>query len=322
MNFTKLDNGKVDGFVLVKSVETKTSAKGDIYLDFTLGDKTGEINAKLWQYSKLEYGEYEPNDIIKVRGTISVFNGADQLRIEKIRKVSENDNIGVEDLVKTAEYSSEEMYDTLMNIADRIEDAEIKNLVKSIYADNREKLMYWPAAYKLHHAMRGGLLLHTLSIVKLCERVCDIYSFIDKDLLIAGAMLHDISKIEEYISTDTGMASGYSIKGNLLGHLTMGAAKIGKYAEKLGVSDEKAMLLEHMILSHHGVPEYGAAVRPMFIEAELLSELDLFDSRLYEMRDALMGVEKDEFSHPVWALDNRKLFNHGRVDLNGPTKLI
>lgn len=322
MNFTVLDDGRVDGFALVKSVEKKTSSKGDIYLDFTLADKSGEINAKLWRYNAEEHGEYNTNDIIKIRGTVSPYNGADQLKIERIRVALPQDNVDINELVKSADYSSDDMFSELMNIAESFGDNEIKLLVKTIYSDSKEKLMYWPAAYKLHHAIRGGLLLHTLSIVKLCESVCKIYSFVDRDLLIAGAMLHDISKIDEFVVEDTGIASSYSINGNLLGHLTMGAEKVGKYAEKLGVSEKTATLIKHMILSHHGIPEYGAAVKPMFIEAEILSELDLMDSRIYEMREALSDVKTDEFSHPIWAMENRKLYNHERVDLNKETKLL
>lgn len=322
MNFTVLDDGRVDGFALVKSVEKKTSSKGDIYLDFTLADKSGEINAKLWRYNAEEHGEYNTNDIIKIRGTVSPYNGADQLKIERIRVALPQDNVDINELVKSADYSSDDMFDELMNIAESFGDNEIKLLVKTIYSDSKEKLMYWPAAYKLHHAIRGGLLLHTLSIVKLCESICKIYSFVDRDLLIAGAMLHDISKIDEFVVEDTGIASSYSINGNLLGHLTMGAEKVGKYAEKLGVSEKTATLIKHMILSHHGIPEYGAAVKPMFIEAEILSELDLMDSRIYEMREALSDVKPDEFSHPIWAMENRKLYNHERVDLNKETKLL
>ncbi len=322
MNFTELDDGRVDGFAIVKSVEKKTSAKGDVYLDFTLGDKTGEINGKLWRYSPAEHGEYQANDIIKVRGTVSQYNGADQLRIERIRTAYPGDNVDINDLVKSAAYSSEDMYNELVRIAENFSDKELKSLVLEIYGDYKEQLSYWPAAYKLHHAVRGGLLLHTLSIVKLCERVCEIYPFVDRELLIAGAMLHDIAKIDEFTVSDVGIASSYSVKGNLLGHIAMGAEKVQKYAEKLNISEKTATLVSHLILSHHGLPEYGAAVKPMFIEAEILSELDLMDSRIYEMRDALMGVAEDEFSHPIWAMENRKLFNHGRADLNDDTKLF
>ena len=323
MNFNDLGDGRVEGFALVKAVEKKTSSKGDTYLDFTLGDKSGEINGKLWRYSPAEHGEYFVNDIVKVRGTVSQYAGADQLRIEKIRTTYEADNVSFEDLVKSADYSSEEMFDILIDIANNFTDGELKLLVTTVYNDYKEKLMYWPAAFKLHHAMRGGLLLHTLSIVRLCEAVSKIYSFVDSDLLIAGAMLHDISKIDEFsVEGESGIVSAYSIKGNLLGHLTMGAEKIGEYAKKLSISEETATLVKHMILSHHGLPEFGAAVRPMIIEAEILSELDLMDARLFEMKDALQGVEKGEFTHQIWALDNKKLYNHQRTDLENKTKLI
>lgn len=323
MNFTPVDNsGRVDGFCLVKSVEVKTSSKGDTYLDFTLGDSTGEINGKLWRYSAAEHGEYKANDIVKIRGTISQYNGADQLRIERIRPTIESDNVHIEDFVRTSGYSSEQMYNELMNIANGFTDNNLKLIVTTMLADNRENLLFWPAAFKLHHALRGGLLMHTLSIVRLCEGVCGVYPFIDRELLLAGAMLHDISKIDEFDVNEAGIADGYTIEGNLLGHIAMGATKIDKYAEKLGVDRRVSVLLQHMILSHHGEPEFGAVVRPMFIEAEVLSELDLMDARIYEMREAVQGAGPNDFSNRVWALDNRKLFNHTRSDLELDPKLF
>ncbi len=323
MNFTPLDNNSlVEGFCLIKTIDKKTSSKGDCYLDITLGDSDGEINGKLWRYSPEIHGEYDVNQIVKVRGTISQYNGADQLRIERIRLSLPEDNVKAEDFVKTAGFSGEEMYDELLNISLSFNDENLKLLVSEILKDNRLKLLYWPAAFKLHHALRGGLLLHTLSIVRLAQSVAKIYPFIDSELLIAGAILHDIAKLSEFEVADTGMATGYSIEGNLLGHLTMGAIVINEYAKKLGTNKKVAMLLEHMILSHHGEPEFGAAVRPSFIEAELLSELDLMDSRVYEMREAVTATAADEFSAKLWAMDNRKLYNHNRTDLNKPLKIF
>ena len=323
MNFTPVDNtGRVDGFCLVKSVETKTSSKGDTYLDFTLGDSTGEINGKLWRYNAAEHGEYKANDLVKIRGTISQYNGTDQLRIERIRLTIESDNVHIEDFVRTSGYSSEQMYDCLLNIANSFADNNLKLIVTTILADNRENLLYWPAAFKLHHALRGGLLMHTLSIVRLCEGVCEVYPFIDRELLLSGAILHDISKLQEFDVNEAGVDDGYTIEGNLLGHIAMGATTIDKYAEKLGVDRRVSVLLQHMILSHHGEPEFGAAVRPMFIEAEVLSELDLMDSRIYEMREAVASASPNDFSGRIWALDNRKLFNHTRTDLDIQPKLF
>lgn len=323
MNFTPVDNkGLVDGFCLIKSAERKTSSKGDAYLDMTLGDRDGEINAKLWRYSEEAHGVYAFNDIVKIRGTISQYNGADQLRIERIRKALPSDGVRIEDFVQSAAYSGEQMYEELMSIADSFTDKDLKLIVTKILEDNRLKLLYWPAAFRLHHAVRGGLLLHTLSIVRLAEGVCTVYPFVDRELLVSGAILHDIAKLAEFEVSDSGIASGYSVQGNLLGHLAMGAMTVEKYAEQLGIKRETAVLLEHMVLSHHGEPEYGAAVRPMFIEAELLSELDLMDSRVYEMREAVAAAKPEDFTARIWAMDNRKIFNHSRTDMNNDTKLF
>lgn len=323
MNFTPVDNkGRVDGFCLVKSVEQKTSSKGDTYLDFTLGDSTGDINGKLWRYNIAEHGEYKANDIVKVRGTISQYNGTDQLRIERIRIAIEQDNVHIEDFVRTSGYSSEQMFDELFNIANAFSDSDLKRIVTTVLTDNRNALLYWPAAYKLHHALRGGLLMHTLSIVRVCEGICNVYPFIDRELLLSGAILHDIAKIQEFDVNDAGIADGYTVEGNLLGHLAMGATQIDRYAEKLGIDRRVSVLLQHMVLSHHGEPEFGAAVRPMFIEAEILSEVDLMDARIYEMREAVSETKPNDFSGRLWALDNRKLFNHTRTDLDKNPKLF
>ncbi|MBR3908683.1 MAG: HD domain-containing protein, partial [Clostridia bacterium] len=255
-------------------------------------------------------------------GTISQYNGADQLRIERIRHTIESDNVHIEDFVRSSGYSSEQMYDALMNIASSFTDNNLKLLVTTMLSDNRENLLFWPAAFKLHHALRGGLLMHTLSIVRLCEGVCNVYPFIDRELLLAGAILHDISKLQEFDVNDAGVADGYTVEGNLLGHISMGATKIDKCAERLGIDRKISVLLQHMILSHHGEPEFGAVVRPMFIEAEILSELDLMDARVYEMREAVSAAAPNDFSSRVWALDNRKLFNHTRSDLEQNPKLF
>ena len=323
MNFTPIDNkGLVDGFCIIKSIEQKTSSKGDSYLDMMLGDSDGEINAKLWRYDKELHGEYTANELVKIRGNISQYNGADQLRVERIRRVQESDGVDISDFVKTASYSGEDMFDELVSIAEGFSDKELKVIVTEILKDSRLAMLYWPAAFKLHHAVRGGLLLHTLSIVRLAEGVCKIYPFVDRELLISGAILHDIAKLSEFEVADSGIATGYPVEGNLIGHLAMGAMVIEKYAERLGISRKTAMLLEHMVLSHHGEPDFGAAVRPMFIEAEHLSELDLMDSRIYEMREAVLAANAEDFSGRIWAMDNRKLYNHSRTDLKTETKIF
>lgn len=323
MNFTPIDGkGLVEGFCIIKTVDRKTSAKGDEYLDFTLEDKTGKINAKLWAYNEILHGTFSANDLVKVRGTVSVYQNNDQLRIEKIRKVTAEDNIRIEDFVSSAKYDALDMYRELYSIAEGFEDSELKLLVTTVLSDNKAALLYWPAAFRLHHAIRGGLLMHTLSVVRICESYAEIYTFIDRELLLSGAILHDIAKTVEFTVAETGLASGYSVRGNLIGHLNEGAMIISNTAKRLGISDETAMLIEHMLLSHHGEPEFGSAVRPMFIEAQLLSEADNTDAEVYAMREALLQTQEKDFSGKLWSLDNRKLYNHARKDLNKETKLF
>ncbi len=312
MNFTYLSGGVSEGYCIVKTVEQKLNVKGVPYLDLVLSDSDGEINAKLWDYKESVHGKYEAGAFIKVRGTLSKYNGVDQFRVERIRPVTSEDNVDIGAFVPTAEYSGEMMLQKIYSYIDSLKDEELQKLTRALIEENAEKLLFWPAAYKLHHAMRGGLLYHTLSIVKLASAVARLYPAIDRDLLLAGAILHDISKLDEFDVNAVGIVSSYSVKGELLGHLVMGAMRIEEKAKELGVREETALLLEHMIVSHHGTPEFGAAVRPMFLEAELLSELDTLDATVYEITSTLSAVEPQGFSARQWALDNRKLFNHGR----------
>ncbi len=314
MNFTQLSNGQYEGYAIVKQCEAKTTSKGSEYLDIKLGDKSGEINAKLWDYSPLIHGEFPAESIVKVRGEMTKFAGNDQLKITKIRLTSDSDEVKYEDLIHSADYSGEYMYRKIIERVNGFSDEDLKKLVLHMYEQKKEELLSWPAAYKLHHALRGGLLMHTLSIVKLCEGVCEVYPFINKDLLLTGAMLHDIAKTAEYEVGASGIASGYTVEGNLIGHLVKGAMLVDEAAASLGIPREKAMLVEHMLISHHGEPEYGAAVRPMFLEAELLSELDLMDARVYQISHAIENIDKNEFSSRLWALNDRKIFNHAEKE--------
>lgn len=307
-------NGAVDCYAMLKTIDKKISAKGGAYLDVTIADKSGEMNAKLWDYSEAVYGTYESGDLVKLRGTVSKYNGVDQFRIERIRHVLPEDNVNPNDFVPSVGIKEEDMFNELVKLASNFEDNDLRRIVLDILEGKKENLLYWPAAFKMHHAVRGGLLCHTLSIVRLAEGVCKVYPFVDRELLLAGAMLHDIGKLEEFEISKSGLATGYSTAGNLVGHLAGGAILVQKTAEKLGVESEVPMLLSHMLLSHHGDPEYGAAVLPQFLEAELLSQLDLMDATVYEITEAVSAVKKGETTGRIFCLDNRKLYNHGRKD--------
>lgn len=305
--------GAVDCFVMLKTVEKKTSSKGGSYLDATIADKTGEMNAKLWDYNEAVHGVYDAGALVKLRGTVSKYNNTDQFRIERIRPVMPEDNVNVNDFVPSTDFDGEAMWQAIFDIANGFADSELKGIVTEILKEKKEAMLYWPAAFKMHHAIRGGLLCHTLSIIRLAESICKVYPFVDRELLIAGAALHDIGKLEEFELSKAGLVTGYSTKGNLVGHLAGGAILVEKTAEKLGITSEVPMLLSHMLLSHHGDPEFGAAVLPQFLEAELLSQLDLMDATVFEIAEATEAVKPGETTGRIFGLDNRKLYNHGRT---------
>ena len=309
------NNGLVEGFAVIKQCDKKMAKNGNSYLDLVLSDKEGEIFAKLWDYNEVSHGKYETDMFVKVRGSISQYNGHDQLRIERIRPVVDSDGVDVSDYVKSADYTGEEMLNHLVSLVNLFNDEDLKKIVLYLLEENKEKILYFPAAFRLHHAIRCGLLMHTASIVKLCEAICKVYPFVNRELLISGAILHDIAKTLEFDVKETGIASGYTVEGNLLGHLVMGAMMVKEAGKKLGIDSEKSMLLQHMILSHHGEPEFGAAVRPLFLEAELLSQLDLMDARVYEIMDAVSGIEKGEFTNRLWALEDRKFYKYNDASL-------
>lgn len=316
MNFNEIGTqGLVEGFAVIKQCDKKTAKNGNAYLDLVLSDKDGEIFAKLWDFNEVSHGKYETDMFVKVRGTVSKYNGNDQLRIEKIRPVVPSDNVDVSDYVKSADFSGEEMLSALVSVVNAFKDDELKKIVLHLLNENKEKILYFPAAFRLHHAIRCGLLMHTTSIVRLCEGVCRVYPFVNRELLISGAILHDIAKTIEFDVRETGLASGYTVEGNLIGHLVKGAMMIEKAGEKLGIDKEKSMLLQHMVLSHHGEPDFGAAVRPLFLEAELLSELDLMDARVYEIMSAVEGINKGEFTNRLWALEDRKFYKYNDASL-------
>ncbi len=308
MRLIKDAYGTTEGFCLVKSAAVRTDVKGSEYLDMVLADSDGECVAKLWNYSRLTYGEYDANDVVKVRGTVQVWKDTEQFKIDRIRKVTPDDRVDMSAIIPCAPFDPQDMYDELYDVAAAFQNEDLKRIVQYLLRENREQLLLFPAGVKLHHATRGGLLHHTVSVLHLAQRIAELYPSLHKDLLFAGAILHDIGKLKELDANTLGIAGAYTNEGQLLGHINVGMAMIASAAEITMISPKTAMLLEHMILSLHGKPEFGSPRLPMFPEAEVLSVCDLLDSKMYEMDAALDGVATDGFSERLWALDNRQLY--------------
>ena len=306
----KKDMEVVD-FFMVKASAIKTGANGKQYLDITLGDNSGEIAAKKWDVSEEEHArlnEIKVKDIIKVKALVTEWAGQLQLRIQRIRPSAEADGQEIGDFLKAAPEDPQAMYTYILTVAEKLRDGDLRRLCVKTLTENRERLLYYPAAQKNHHAQLGGLLYHTKRMLMTGERVCQVYTNLNADFVLAGVILHDMEKLNEIEAGSDGIATGYSFEGQMLGHIVQGVKMIDRETEALDFPREKAIMLEHMILAHHYEPEYGSPKRPLFPEAEVLHYLDILDARMFDMQAALENTEPGQFSEKVRTLDNRRLY--------------
>ncbi|MBQ6961076.1 MAG: HD domain-containing protein [Clostridia bacterium] len=304
---------KFEGFLLVRSADQRTSSNGGKYLDLTLCDTTGDINCKMWD------GTVQPpkqGAVIKVRGTVQEYNGRLQMRIERLRNPSPADEVDVSQLMPCAPEPPQDMLREINRAIDSMKTPELQAILREMILMCGDKLNYYPAAQRVHHAERSGLLHHTVSVLRAVEAVLPLYPFLDGDLLRAGAIAHDLSKTAEFISDEAGNVSDYSAEGQLLGHLVHGVAQVREAARRANVTGEYVLLLSHMIISHHGLPEHGSPRPPMFPEAEMLHLLDDMDAKMNEMEGVLRRTPAGAFSEKIWTLD-RRLY-HPRVRSAAP----
>lgn len=302
---------EITEFFMAKTIAIKVGANGKQYLDIVLCDKTGDITAKKWDVSDAEYPvlkAIEDKTIVKIKGLVTEWAGQLQVRVQRIRVANEQDEQVMNDFVKAAPEEPEAMYDYILSVAENMADEDLKKITKKLLLDNKERLMYYPAAQKNHHAQLGGLLYHMKRMLMTGERICQVYTNLNKDLVASGVIIHDMEKLNEIESGTDGIATGYSFEGQMLGHIIQGIKSIDRIALELEIPREKAIMLEHMILSHHYEPEFGSPKKPLFPEAEVLHYLDVLDARMFDMHAALEATAPGEFSDRVWTLDNRKIY--------------
>ena len=304
-----MKNGdRFEGYYILQNIAQRTTAAGKPFLTLNLGDRSGTVTAQVWDYT----GPIGPGDVGKVAwisGLASEYRGAPQATVYRIRLAEENDDFRVSDLVATAPIEMDETWDWLVDTAASLEDGDYRAARQEMLGTYGKQLRLIPAAKSVHHGFVGGLLMHTAYMMRAADFYAGLYPAVDRSLLLAGTLLHDFCKCEEFVTSPLGLVAEYSLKGQLLGHLVLGAEAVSRMADKLHIPEEKSVLLQHMILSHHGEPEFGAAVRPMCIESELLSYLDLIDSRMEIYTETMEETPVGTFSGKIFALDKR-IYNH------------
>ena len=296
------EGDRVIDYYLCRDKQMLVTKAGKDYYKLVLEDKTGSVNAMVWEIGPL-VSDFAKGDIVKVDGKIQTYQDAPQMTVMKIRKAAENE-VDVSDFFKTSKVPTEALYKKALGMIEQIKDPALRRLAFYFYRDNDQiakKLMKHPAAKNVHHGYLGGLIEHSVSVAQIAVSFRDLYPQLDQDLLIVGGLLHDIGKLKELEPIPM---LDYSDAGRLLGHITMGYQMIHEQGSKMADLDPAKLLnLEHMILSHHGKLEFASPVVPETMEAMALNLADLSDSQLKLMEDA---IEADSLEGN-WTSYNRAL---------------
>src|SRR5271157_2746417 len=277
------ENKIITSNFVVVSKQIKPKKTGEPYLALTLGDRTGQLEAKMWDNVEEVLNAFEQDDFLKVKGLVNKYKNRFQLTIHKLRKLGETE-IDFSDYLPKTTRNIDELWQTLTDFVASFENSHLKTLVQAFMSDPEIAAAYRnaPAAKTLHHAYIGGLLDHVVSLFRSCDLICRNYPQVNRDLLLTGAFLHDIGKIKELTYN---RAFSYTTRGQLLGHMIIELEMLqDKLAKLPDFPAELKTLLEHMIISHHGQYDFGSPKLPMFPEALMLHYLDDLDSKMEAMR--------------------------------------
>ena len=297
------DHDRIEGQFLLGSVSKGVNTNGGSYFSVELRDASGQITAKKWDATLQDEEIFVTGNVISLIGETNRYKDALQLKILSAEVVP-LDEIDVDRFVKAPPVSKNELIKKFNNYVNSIKNEDCQKLLKYMINKFDDKLYSYPAAVSIHHEYSSGLLMHSLSMADLAAFLCPIYDC-DYDILITGCLLHDMGKI---IELEGPIVYKYSLEGKLLGHISIMCAEIRKAADELKITSEIPLLLEHMVLSHHGQQEFGSPVMPLTKEALLLSLIDNLDSKMVVVNKAIAEVEPGNFSNKVFPLDNRSFY--------------
>ena len=309
------ENKVITSSFVVVSRQVKPKKSGEPYLALTLGDRSGHLEAKMWDNVEEAIDAFEQDDFVKIKGLVNKYKNRFQLTIHKLRRLGESEVDFADYLPKTTKDIGE-MWRTLAGYVSTFKDPHLKALVEAFMADPEiaEAYRNAPAAKTLHHAFIGGLLEHVVSLFHSCDLMCRNYPQVNRDLLLTGAFLHDIGKVHELTYN---RSFSYTTRGQLLGHMIIELEMLqAKLAELPGFPESLKTLVEHLIISHHGQYDFGSPKLPMFPEALLLHYLDDLDSKMEAMREQF---ERAGESEGAWTGYNPSL---GRPLLNTAKFLV
>ncbi|AHV95622.1 3'-5' exoribonuclease YhaM family protein [Paenibacillus sabinae] len=306
------DGDEFVGYYLIKEIEAKQTNNSipKDFLDIVLADSSGNISAKYWEASKTDIETFFPMCLVKVQGLVQVYREKLQVKVIRIRKTTEQDAVSITDFIRSAPVDANELIPIIEQAIDSLSHNDIKSLVTFCFEKVKDKMQSAPAAKSHHHAYFAGLAYHIVRMLEIGEFICRQRPFLNSDLIKAGIILHDIAKPVEMIS-EYGMVLDYSNQGKLVGHISMAANWITEAAIILGIDLESnvIMALQHLILSHHNLGEWGSPVQPQLPEAVALHYIDAMDAKLQMVEDMLQTTaESEEWTPVIRGLENKAIY--------------
>lgn len=293
--------------LLISGLTKGVTNSGAPYLSLVLQDASKSIDAKMWDVKSEAEKILAVGKVINFDLEINMYRNALQAKVIKVFPVNQNE-INMADFVFNSPIAKSELRDNIAEAVHRIKNENIALIVNAMLNYYEKDVYEYPAASKIHHNFIGGLATHVSGMIKIANALADIYPSADRDYLLAGVILHDLGKIEEFTSP---VVTEYSISGKLLGHISIMDARLLMIGKDLKLEDsEELLLLRHMVLSHHGAHEYGSPILPETLEAELLTYIDNIDSKVAIIDKCLADVKPGEFSGKVFAMENRCFYKH------------
>ncbi len=296
-----------DGFYLIKRAEVRRTRAGKDYISFTFQDDTGEIAGNLWDAQPFNVEEFVAGKVVHMKGRREVYNGTPQVNQITLRNPREGEPNNPSDFKEKSPVDITNVRDYMEQMMFKIENATWQRIVRALYRKYDKAFFTYPAAKTNHHAFESGLAYHTATMVRLADAIGDIYPELNKSLLFAGIMLHDLAKVIELSGPEN---TEYTVRGNLIGHIALIDEEITKVLGELNIDDtkEEVIVLRHVVLSHHGLLEYGSPVRPRIMEAEIIHMIDNIDANMMMMSTALSRVGQGEMTNRIFAMDNRSFY--------------
>ena len=298
---------RVETNLLISGLVKGTTNSGAPYLSLVLQDASKSIDAKLWDVKPELEKQMEVGKVYDFDLEVINYKGKLQAKVLKVLPIPQSE-INMDDFVFRSPVSKEALRTAVMEGVSMINNENLAKIVSSALNYYANAVYEYPAAARIHHNFIGGLATHTAGMIKMAVSLCSIYPQVNRDYLLAGVIVHDLGKIDEFTSP---VVTEYSAQGKLLGHISIMDARLLQIGQQLGLEDsEELMVLRHMVLSHHGQFEFGSPVRPETLEAEMLNLIDNIDARVNTISKALDEIKEGEFTPRIMALENRIFYKH------------